>query len=246
MSLIYQALDSIDFDIKPSKSTKEANYINNEGVVVPRVTEILSKMIHKDTLMYWANSLGFKGLKYKDVLNEAANIGTCAHHAIECFLKNKTESNNNIPFLGFLSWYNIIQDSGYVIDVIYVEHRLACRWFGGTLDALIKINEKLYLIDFKTSNHITFTYFLQLAAYRYMLRDRYNIEIDGVIVLQLDKIKPGFSEYLLNFSIPEHLQFMNYCEEAFLSLVYAFYNVERVESLYSSKLFDYTRQELWK
>ena len=97
MSLIQDALKSIDFDIM--SNTKNAHYEFN-GVPVPRTTEILSTMIHKDSLMYWANSLGFKGLRYKEVLIDAANMGTIAHAAIERFLKEKLETENNIPFLG--------------------------------------------------------------------------------------------------------------------------------------------------
>lgn len=234
MSLIQQSLDSISFAIDTTKKGEEAHYIEN-GVPVPRVTEILSKMIHRDSLMYWANSLGFKGLRYKEVLNNAARIGTAAHSAIEKYLKEKIETESNIPFLGFLSWYNTVTiDLGLPIEVIYVEHRLTCKWFGGTLDGLLKIGNKIYLIDFKTSNHVTFTYFLQLAAYRFMLKEKEGIDIDGVIVLQLDKEEPGFREYHLRFDILDHIAFMAHCEETFLSLVYAFYNVERAEKWFKS------------
>lgn len=236
MSLIKQSLDSISFVTDVAKKGEEAYYIEN-GIPVPRVTEILSKMIHRDSLMYWANSLGFKGLKYKDVLNNAARIGTIAHSAIEKYLKEKIKSESNIPFLGFLSWYNTVTiDIGLPIEVIYVEHRLTCKWFGGTLDGLLKIGNKIYLIDFKTSNHVTFSYFLQLAAYRFMLKIKENIDIDGVIVLQLDKEEPGFNEYHLRFDIHDHAEFMAHCEETFLSLVYAFYNVEYAEKWFK-KIF---------
>ena len=62
-----------------------------------------------------------------------------------------------------------------------------------------------------------------------MLKMKKNVEIDGVIVLQLGKEEPEFQEFLLDFSIPEHLEFMNHCEETFLSLVYAFYNITEAE-----------------
>ena len=232
MNLINQALNNIDFKVNSSKGSI---YFNKNGIAVPRVTEILSKMIHKDSLMYWANSLGFKGLRYKDVLNKAADIGTMAHSAIEIFLKEKLKTENNIPFLGFLSWYNVVtQDIGLSIEPIFIEYKLACNWFGGTLDALLKIGNKIYLVDFKTSNYVTFTYFLQLAAYKYMLKNIEGIDVDGVIVLQLNKEEPGFNEYLLDFSIDEHFKFMTHCEETFLSIVYAFYNVERAETLYKN------------
>lgn len=231
MNYSEEGLRNLDFNINVSSDT----YYNDNGYPVPRVTEILSKMIHNDTLMYWANSLGLKGQRYKTVLTNAANEGTKAHKAIELFLKEKLESRDNLPFLGFLMWYTIIQENtGYQIETVYIEHKLSCEWFGGTLDALIKIGNKLYLVDFKTSNHITYTYFLQLAAYRYMLRIKENIIVDGVIVLQLSKDEPGFNEYILIFEDPAHLDFMNKCENAFLSLVYAFYNIRYIEDAYKN------------
>lgn len=228
-SHIIQALNNMDIILDPKTSI----YQNNNGQTVARVTEIISSMIHSDSLMYWANSLGFKGIRYKDELNRAAEIGTAAHAAIEKFLKEKLSTDDNIPFLGFKLWYNIVTtDIGLPITVIFVEHTITCRWFGGTLDALLMIGNKIYLIDFKTSNHVTYKYFIQLSAYRYMLRTIEGIEIDGVIVLQLDKDEPGFNEYLLDFSIINHLDFMNKCENTFLSLVYAYYNVKQIEAEY--------------
>jgi predicted RecB family nuclease len=111
---------------------------------------------------------------------------------------------------------------------------MSCQWFGGTLDALLKIGNSIYLVDFKTSNHITYKYFLQLAAYRYMLRVIEGINIDGVIVLQLDKDEPGFNEYLLNFYIQQHLEFINHCETTFLSLLYGYYNIQQSERMFKT------------
>lgn len=231
MNYIIKALENSNINTNYTTST----YHNNDGIAVPRVTEILSTMIHSDTLMYWANSLGFKGIRYKDALNKAANTGTIAHSAIERFLKEKLLSENNIPFLGFMLWYNIVtKDKGINIDVIYIERKLVCNWFGGTLDALLRIGNRLYLVDFKTSNHVTYKYFLQLAAYKYMLRVVEGINIDGVIVLQLDKDEPGFNEYLLNFSIQDHLNFINHCETTFLSLVYGYINIQYAEKMFKN------------
>lgn len=209
-----------------------STYVSKNGIIVPRVTEILSKMMHDDRLMYWANSLGFKGIRYKEALNKAANLGTAAHSAIELFLKQKIKTEDNIPFLGFLSWYDIVSDT-HSINPIYIEHSLVCDLFGGTLDALLDIGGNLYLIDFKTSNHVRMSYFLQLAAYRYMLKKTENIDIDGIVVLQLDKDTPGFNEYILNFKNYEHKAFIDHCELTFLSLVYAFYNVQKSDNIFN-------------
>lgn len=226
-------IELLDNSIIPNINSKSSTYHNNEGRIIPRVTEILSTMIHSDVLMYWANSLGFKGMRYKDTLNLAAKVGTAAHNAIEIFLKEKLETLDNIPFLGFKMWYDIITlEKGIPISIIYIEHKLVCNWFGGTLDALMRIGNKLYLVDFKTSNHVTYKYFLQLAAYRFMLRVVEGIEVDGVIVLQFDKDTPGFNEYLLDFSNIQHLEFINHCETTFLSLVYGFFNIKQAEDMY--------------
>ena len=58
-----------------------------DGTNVPRATEIISKMIHEDSIVQWANSLGFKHKGYKRILNESAVYGTKAHSTIEKFLK---------------------------------------------------------------------------------------------------------------------------------------------------------------
>ena len=48
-----------------------------DGIVVPRVTAILSDMLHEDYLMDWSNYLGlYKHQKYKDVLDAAADKGS--------------------------------------------------------------------------------------------------------------------------------------------------------------------------
>ena len=210
-------------------------YYNDEGISVPRVTEILSTMIHSDALMYWANNLGFRGIKYSTALNNAAKIGTIAHNSIEMFLRNKLklEEIDNIPFQGFYQWYMNLINLGYTIELVGMEVRLSCKWFGGTYDMLIRINGRLFLVDFKTSNYVTEKYFLQLSAYRYMLLSK-GINIDGVIVLQLNKSEPGFNEYLLDMNIKEHLSFIENCTRTFLSLVYAYYNLYSIKKEYKT------------
>ena len=226
MNTINDLLETVNFQV----NVKSDTYYNSDGVPVPRVTEILSSMIHSDGLMYWANSIGLRGQRYKTVLDNAAKIGTAAHNAIELFLKDKIRDSTNIPFLGFEMWHTIVEEHFKMpIEIIYVEHKMSCKYFGGTLDCLARIGGRLFLIDFKTSNHVTFNYFLQLAAYRYMLRVTEGIEVEGCIVLQLDKDEPGFNEYVLDFMVQEHLMFINNCERTFLSLVYGFINVKQVE-----------------
>lgn len=218
-------------DIKNYTSlyNREVCYTYN-GYPIPRVTEILSLMLHEEYLMAWANGIGFKHKKYDDIRQDAADIGSEVHSLIEEFLQNgyisksmetiRNEVKN--AFKSFQNWWEIIKQNTY--RIIYQEYKLTCPYFGGTLDMLIEINGKKYLVDFKTSNHVGYKYYLQLAAYRYILKTEHGIDIDGCIILQLDKKTNIFTEFVLDFSNLEHLNYMNNCERAFLSLVYAYFN----------------------
>ena len=212
---------------------EDSLYVYN-GTKVPRVTSILSRMIHNDYLMDWANSLGFRKKKYREALQEAADIGTCTHEAIENFLSNNQE-DVQITFVGFKMWWdNLLKNN--TVDILGTEQKIVCQWFGGTYDALLKINGKIYLVDWKTSNHVTSNYFLQLSAYRFILYTIYNINIDGCIVLQLNKKEPGFNEFVLDFSNIDHFNFINQCEKTFLSLVYGYYNLSYTNDCFN-KIF---------
>lgn len=136
-------------------------------------------------------------------------------------------------YQSFLKWFTMICNIA-IVRVIFHEKTLTCKYFGGTLDGLYEINGKIYLVDYKTSNHITFKYCLQLAAYRYMLRTELGIEIDGCIILQLAKDSVSYNEFVLNFDNPNHLKYMNDCEMAFLAIVFAYYNITKVEEGYKT------------
>ena len=224
--------------MKPIKAESDYNY---NGNIVPRVTKILSKCIHSDSLMYWANSLGFKRQSYKKTLDMAANIGHHTHENIDNFLDDETYEavESSMPYQSynayqsFLKWFNTVSSIASV-RVIFHEKTLTCKYFGGTLDGLYEINGKIYLVDYKTSNHITFKYLLQLAAYRYMLRTELGIEVDGCIILQLSKESISYNEFVLNFDNINHLKYINDCELAFLSLVFAYYNITKIEEGYNN------------
>lgn len=226
---IEMVLRSMRYKIENLSDKK--HYMNEKGVVIPSVTEIIGKMIHSDTLMYWSNAIGLKGIRYPAYMEKAARIGSEAHAAIERYIKFKEQDESNIPFLGFLMWYNHLIDEGHEVEILASELQMICLWFGGTCDLIIKIDGKVYIVDFKTSNHVTANYFMQLAAYKYLAENTIGIDIDGgVIVLQLNKKVPGFDEYILLADQWDHAQFIEKAQTAFLSLVYAYYCVTDVEN----------------
>ena len=218
------ALDNMRYSI--ANLTDRERYVNIKGRVVPSVTEIIHKMIHSDTLMVWANSIGLKGVHYKDYMAQSSSFGTASHAAIEKFIKEKERTDSNIPFLGFMMWYENLQRNGCTIEILGSEMNMTCLWFGGTCDLLIRINGKVYIVDFKTSNHVSTNYFIQLGGYKYLIERELNIQVDGgFIILQLNKEEPGYDEYILLMDEKSHFLFIENCVITFLSLVYSYYHV---------------------
>ena len=201
----------------------------HRNMAVPRVTEILSKTIHEDFIVYWANSLGFKGQGYKKTLSTYAEYGSIVHKAIQDFILDGVKPQiPNISVLAFMDWWEIL-NKNHKINVLGVEQKLTCPWFGGTYDLQLQIDDKKYLIDFKTSNNISFKYCLQLAAYNYMLYYNGQEPVNGFIILQLSKVYREFHEYLYNMDNPVHANFFNKCEASFMFLVEAFYRTLYLE-----------------
>jgi len=216
-------------DIKEIAEINCGDRYTYNGKSVPRVTEIISKMIHEDAITQWANSLGFKHKSYTRTLNEAATYGTHAHHGIECYLKSLPIPDETPGSIigGFCKWWDIVTKYN-TVKVLGQEKKMACEWFGGTYDALLEIKGEPYLIDFKTSNHVTYKYYLQLAAYRYMLMKN-GINPVGLIILQLSKKMPAYNEYVLNLKDPVQLNYINICERTFFALVYGYYHIHWLE-----------------
>lgn len=244
--IINDLLESMDLKINIDDDSYQYNNTN-----VPRVTHILSSMIHEDYLMIWSNSIGlYKHKKYKDELDRAAFIGTNTHNLIEDYINNKLYELSNVRTFdykiiqlikngieSFKLWYNDLCKNN-TVTVLGIENSLSCQWFGGTYDLLLQINNEIYLVDFKTSNHISCRYFYQLAAYKYLL-ELQNIHINGAIILQVNKNKVSYTDYTLDLSNEKHLKFMNECTTTFFSLVYAYLN-----RAYTEEQFKYIKKEI--
>lgn len=237
MYTMMDILEGIEFEIP---ETKDARY-SYDGCQVPRVTEILKAMWFEESLMKWANYLGFKRKDYTKELEYASKIGTMVHDSVEEYLAVgefpliPPDSHAINAISGFQNWYSIVTKNN-TFEVLSMEQRLICPWFGGTYDLLAKIGGKTYLIDFKTSKFIGIKYYMQLAAYKYMLSLK-GVNTDGVMILRLHKDEPQFTEYVVDLSIEENQNFMNNCFETFLSLAYSYYNRIKLENQFKNLNF---------
>lgn len=108
------------------------------------------------------------------------------------------------------------------------EVSLVCDHYGGTYDLMMEASGKVWLVDFKTSNHVTYKYWLQLAAYARILRMQ-GVRIDGLLILQLSKYGVAFREYVLDLSWSPHVEYLEVCERTFLSLLYGYYHIKHLE-----------------
>jgi len=227
---ITRAIKSIDFST--DNIDGKAHYMNKDGKYVPRVTDIISYCSDQEAIIHWANSLGFRRLRYRDELDKAASIGTNTHEAIEIYLKTGIQSPNNIPLQGFINWYNYIKSKNKV-EVLKIEEPLIGSSFGGTCDLLISVNDRVFIVDYKTSNKVRINHFLQLSAYRALMFELFGLVIDGVLVLHLDKKTPAYEEYVLDFTIGDHYIFIENCYRTFLSMVYCYYNTIYTEGWFN-------------
>lgn len=201
---------------KYEPSEGHTTYYNKKGEVVPSVTTVL-KVISKDSLIYWANSLGWKRLSVTKELDDSATIGTCVHNYIEAYITNddigKMQCKIEIECLpeelkyqvlnsieSFILWW---KDNKQDFEVIECEKEMSCDDFGGTADLIaIYKQKKKVILDFKTSKSFYFTMFLQLAAYAYMYKFKHGKWPDDVAILRMDKKRGTKAELLWLSDLP--------------------------------------------
>lgn len=143
----------------------------------PRVTEILRPFTSYDQVP-------------QKILSKAAARGTSVHATCAGIARGAwiPESMVNPEYIGYIKsfqqWAN-----DQVKDFLIIEKRYATETlrYSGQLDFVIKgHDEKLYLVDLKTSARPQKTYPLQMAAYDFLLKNA-DLQIHGAMIVYLDK-----------------------------------------------------------
>jgi len=138
--------------------------------------------------------------EWKNIKDEAMNIGTEVHKMIENHIKsiiNKTdmpkyegEYRKEVEngYLAFLEW-----EKENITKWIASEKTVICKEFGyaGTLDAIAELKDGVYYIDFKSSKGFYDGYDKQISAYKYADGEYPDA---GIGVLRLDK-ETGIPEW---------------------------------------------------
>jgi len=181
-------------DLKVLEGPKGRFYVTPEGNKYPSITTVLGAK-EKPWLADWRSSLGEERAD-KETKRTAAR-GTAVHAMIEAYLQNEEVPANaaklkNVPIalehIGefnsaklFLKKINniMLQEQPLYSDTLKV---------AGRVDCIAEYCGVLSVIDFKTSTnnkseYMVQDYFLQTAGYALMFHERYNIQIDQVVII---------------------------------------------------------------
>jgi len=132
---------------------------------------------------------------WRQTSKKALDIGTAVHSAIEIRLKTGKDPAE-LPdeameaYIAFLEWLD-----EHKLEPVAIETTVYGEGYAGTADLVAYLDDKLTLIDFKTSTGIWPEYALQTAAYRAAWNRIFpEKQVVAHGVLRLDK-KTGWPEY---------------------------------------------------
>jgi hypothetical protein len=170
----------------------DSRFYRRNGKYYPSVTSILNYFPKNHFFHSWLKDVGHNS----DIIaSKAANEGTQAHNAIDDFLNGEE-----------IQWIDEFGNAKYSLEVWKMILKFAEFWnthkpelvageyhlfsdqheYAGTADLIVRFQDKLWLLDIKTSNSLHTAYDLQLAAYATAWNETHNekIERTGIIWLK--------------------------------------------------------------
>lgn len=192
--------------------TPRQGYTLPDGSRVPGTTTVCGRFKDSGGLLHWAFEQGRKGSPslYAEA-EKAADIGTLAHAMVEAQI-NGTDPQEAVKgadeekaakarnaFAQYLKWAGQskveLLSKYQELQLVSTEHR-----FGGTPDAIGRIDGELVLLDWKSSNAVYGDYLIQLAAYGHLLEkglrmgtwEPLNMKPAGFYLLRFSKEYPDF------------------------------------------------------
>lgn len=166
--------------------TPRKGYFTSSGEKVSGTTTIIGRFKDSGALIRWAWQRG-KDHPDEDLYasrDEAANIGTAAHAMVEACINKQdphgVESLGGLTpegrakaikaFGAYQKWASMSN-----LEIVDQEMLLVSDTyrFGGTPDAIGRLDGQLCLVDWKTSNGVYSDYLLQLAAYKQLWEENH-------------------------------------------------------------------------
>lgn len=176
-------------------------YKTEEGLYYPSVTSILNFYPKNAFFHNWLKDVGHSS---DVIVKKASEEGTAVHTAIEAYLEGEEikwmDSKGNAKYsldawrmiLRFAEFWSTHKPELLASEIHLLNHE---HKYAGTCDLVLKIKDKNYLLDIKTSNSLHTSYNLQLSAYAEAWNTAYPEEkIDEVGVLWLKSSKRKLDE----------------------------------------------------
>ena len=160
-------------------------YVTPEGKKYPSITTVLSGR-SKEGINKWRKSVGNDVAN--NIMRTAAKRGTAVHQLVEDYLNNEELSNQDVLPLALFTMLKSELDD--INNIVLQEGGLySDKWgIAGRVDCIAEYKGKLSVIDFKTSirekkEEWVENYFIQGSAYCEMYEERFNQEINQVVIL---------------------------------------------------------------
>ena len=205
-----------------------------DGVVVESATGVTG-VINKPALMYWAvnqaieflrNALrageSYDEIQLQRILDgakvahrmrkeEAGDIGTLVHEAVESYIKTGVETKVVHPkakecFANFMKW---VKDNN--VKFISSERKVYSKLhrYAGTADFECVIDGKTFVGDVKTSTGIYDEYWFQVSGYQQALEEETGKLYDGQVIVRVGKDGSFEVQYRFNNDYLENVKAFN-------------------------------------
>jgi len=174
----------------------DGRYYQRNGEYYPSVTYVLSFYPKGKFFEDWLKKVGYSA---DYIVKRASEEGTQVHEMIEAYLNGEElkflehgrpmyDPNVWQMFLRFVEWWEEYNPTLIEAEVHLFSDELKVA---GTCDLVCEINGELWVIDFKTSNHLQTTYDLQTAMYAKCFEECFGKKVDRTGILWLKSSKRG-------------------------------------------------------
>ena len=178
----------------------DSRYYRRNGKYYPSITYILSYYPKGKFFEDWLKKVGYSA---DWIVKKAGEEGTQVHEMIEDYLNGKelnflSESGGVLydptvwqMFLRFVDFWETYKPTLLETEVHLFSDKLKVA---GTCDLVCEIDNEVWIVDFKTSNHLQTTYDLQTAVYAQCYEECFGKKADKLGVLWLKSSKRGPKE----------------------------------------------------
>lgn len=169
----------------------DSRFYKRNDEYYPSVTSILNYFPKNQFFHSWLKDVGHNS---DIIVSKAASEGTQVHNAVDAFLQGEE-----------INWLDEYGRAEYSLDVWKIILKFANFWntykpelvvgeyhlfsdqykYAGTADLIVRFQNKLWLLDIKTSNSLHTSYDLQLTAYANAWNETHNEPIEETGILWL-------------------------------------------------------------